>query len=515
MQKLDEVNIRPQVTILSVLKHLNYKPYYALAEFVDNSIDSYLKNKEELKNLEGDDYKLVVQIEFNLSEDKIVIRDNAGGIRGDDFPRAFRAAEVPPDTSRLSEFGMGMKSAACWFSNSWKVRTKAFQEDIERTVSFDIDSIVSKKLDTLQIKTKKKPSKDHYTVISLLGIGKKMPVKNGQAKVKKHLASLYRQFIRDGVLELRVQNEILEYPSPKILVAPYYENLSGPMIEWRKEIDIEFSENLKVKGFVALMDPMSASNSGFALFRRGRVIEGSADKGEGFRPAVLSGSLGSHRYKRIFGELHLDGFNVSHTKDGFQWGDDLDTFLELLKEELDKDPLLPILKQADKYRVKESKRTYQEISQTVVENTANSIQGLGIEVDSVRQYEGNDETPQSLVQTKDSYFKEFSLSLNDCDWMVHVEVSYDESIADFIQVGDHLVPQVGSQNGFRNIGIRLSLTHPFMVQFASHDEDIIEPILRIAVALGLSEVVARETRSPISDVRKNLNELISGKLSKP
>ena len=57
MKELNNVNIRPGVTILSVLKHLNYKPYYALAEFVDNAIDSYLKNETELRKIEGKDFK--------------------------------------------------------------------------------------------------------------------------------------------------------------------------------------------------------------------------------------------------------------------------------------------------------------------------------------------------------------------------------------------------------------------------------------------------------------------------
>ena len=32
-----KVNIRPGVSVLSVLRHLNYSPWFALAELVDNS----------------------------------------------------------------------------------------------------------------------------------------------------------------------------------------------------------------------------------------------------------------------------------------------------------------------------------------------------------------------------------------------------------------------------------------------------------------------------------------------
>ncbi len=45
-QRPDEkVNIRPEVSILSVLKHLNYRPWFAIAEFVDNAIQNFLANR--------------------------------------------------------------------------------------------------------------------------------------------------------------------------------------------------------------------------------------------------------------------------------------------------------------------------------------------------------------------------------------------------------------------------------------------------------------------------------------
>jgi hypothetical protein len=37
MSAAKKVNIRPGVSVLSVLRHLNYSPWFALAELVDNS----------------------------------------------------------------------------------------------------------------------------------------------------------------------------------------------------------------------------------------------------------------------------------------------------------------------------------------------------------------------------------------------------------------------------------------------------------------------------------------------
>ena len=77
-QSLHKVNIRPSVSMLSVLKHLNYKPWFAMAEFVDNAIQSYLDNQRELRNTSGKNYKLRVEIEiFGEDGGRIVVRDNA------------------------------------------------------------------------------------------------------------------------------------------------------------------------------------------------------------------------------------------------------------------------------------------------------------------------------------------------------------------------------------------------------------------------------------------------------
>ena len=64
-----------------------------------------------------------------------------------------------------------------------------------------------------------------------------------------------------------------------------------------------------------LMRPLSELAP--AGIRRGRLIEGSHE--EGYRPEAVFGRSNSYRYQRLFGELELQGFEVSHTKDGFRW----------------------------------------------------------------------------------------------------------------------------------------------------------------------------------------------------
>src|SRR5258708_9351819 len=149
---IESVNIRPGVSILSVLSHLNYKPWFAMAEFVDNSLQSFLDYREELERIEGPDTKLKVSIELNLTGDKrIIIRDNAAGIHVNDYIRAFQPAAVPLDRSGLSEFGMGMKSAPCRFAQNWTLRTKSLRETVERIDSFNTEPIITCHLEELWV----------------------------------------------------------------------------------------------------------------------------------------------------------------------------------------------------------------------------------------------------------------------------------------------------------------------------------------------------------------------------
>ena len=77
----NKVNIRPGVSILSILPHLNYKPWFAIAEFIDNSIQSYIDYRDDINTTNGDNTILRVEIKIDQSDGgRITIRDNAAGI---------------------------------------------------------------------------------------------------------------------------------------------------------------------------------------------------------------------------------------------------------------------------------------------------------------------------------------------------------------------------------------------------------------------------------------------------
>ena len=84
-----DVSIQPDVGVLSVLPHLNYRPWYALAEFVDNSLESFLRHKAEVDKTDGKGTKLRVEVAIDSFDGgSISVRDNAAGIYQDEYQRA-------------------------------------------------------------------------------------------------------------------------------------------------------------------------------------------------------------------------------------------------------------------------------------------------------------------------------------------------------------------------------------------------------------------------------------------
>lgn len=508
-----KIDIRPQVSVLSVLKHLNYDPWFALGEFVDNSIQSWREHRQELEEAHGGDFTLSVEIEVDRATGgSITVRDNAAGIFEHEYARAFRPAEMPPDTSGLAEFGMGMKSAACWFASRWNVRSTALGEGVERTVSFDVDSIVENEVQELDVESSKVPSSHHYTVVTLEELHQ-IPRGRTVGKIKDHLSSIYRHFTRDEELELFYNGERLEYQQPEILVAPYYQDEEEDEVRWKKPIEFDLGRGLYVDGFAAIREEGSTSEAGFSLFRRGRVVEGSAD--EKYRPEEIFGKSNSFRYQRVFGELHLEGFDVSHTKDGFVWAENEEPFLELLYEELNSEPL-PLLKQAENYRALSKKDKSTENLEKATKRTAEAIQEEGQVLDELDEDSVAEDPPAEMPTAEVRSRRLAHVELEEIPWRIILEASDDPSISDWVTLSEAVIQKAEEveEVSLKDVGVRMALEHPFTLKFAGPDLSEIEPLVRLAAAIGLAEAAARESGvREASIVRRNINKLLADAFS--
>ena len=505
MNRLSTVNIRPGVNILSVLPHLNYKAWYALAEFVDNSIQSSISRRKDLEAVSRGSYILRVDISFDARDSRILILDNAAGIATSDYHRAFRPAEVPPDATGLSEFGMGMKSAACWFAPKWTVLSSALGESVERTVFFEIDRIIHDSIEELNVITSVASEDKHYTEIRLEDI-RRFPKGRTIGKIKEHLASIYRIFLRAGQLELFVDGERLTYADPRVLVTPSYREPEGPDITWKREIAIDLGQSKSATGFIAIRETASTRLAGLALFRRNRLVLGSVD--ETYRPQDIFGRSNSYAYQRIFGEVHLRGFNIAHTKDGVKWEESEDEFLRKLRQVLTAKHM-PMLQQVREYRTEKDARNARQFAAEAGRDVAARFD---------RKSFVSDDKPETPVQGGGGPASELTLGSDppdvgneleplvgaECEmcqfeyvfrgvpWVVKVELSYVGTHRDWLSIQSR--PAITDPDP-REVLIRVAMLHPFMAQFPSLDPEGFSAVLNVGAAMALSEVVATELAS--------------------
>lgn len=513
------INIRPEVSMLSVLKHLNYKAWFAVAEFIDNSIQSYLGNEEALRAVEGADFKLRIHVGLDASAGRIEISDNAAGISLKDFPRAFRPAEVPPDRSGLSEFGMGMKAAACWFTDLWQVRTKALGEPFERIVRFDISDIVSHKTETLLVEEVPADPAEHYTIITLDQLGSRFPPARTQKKLKDHLTSIYRMFLRRDDIELiwDADGQMLEFAEVAILDAPPATNQHLPAVEWRKNLHLDFGAGRTIQGFAALRAEGSTTHAGFALFRRGRLIVGSDD--ETFRPQDIFGNANSYRYQRLFGELQVEGFDVSHTKDGFKWHELEHEVLERLRAVLEEEPL-NLLRQAEQHRTRQTRVTAKpaaqkatEVVTTELKRTAGpvlSVPPVAPELEHVVPPTAANLAPDPVSQ------RTVEILVDGKPWHIALRMTLDPDVSEWLRFSNETVPQLFDDLEEHRLTVDMSLSHPFIEQFVGADNENMELMLRFATAIAIALTKMKNSgadpRLPLHYINRLLRDSLSGKL---
>lgn len=374
---------------------------------------------------------------------------------------------------------------------------------MQRIVRFDIEEIVNDSLEELTITEAPAPANEHFTEVTLEE-PHNLPVKRTIGKIKEHLTDIYREFIRKGTLDLRLDGQPLQYQEPSILRAPFYREASGPIRDWRKTIEFDLGGGQKVRGFAAIRDPGNVSRSGFALFRRGRLIQGSGD--EGWRQEEIFGKSNSFRYQRLFGELHLEGFEVSHTKDGFQWDENGEPFIALLLEHLDSDDL-PLLKQAEGYRSRPPKNLLLESATQAVESTAEDIETkLPEALPDISNQPPVDTPVKPLPELKPIAAKDLSITFQGKPWHISIEITDDPSEGDWLTISSVEL----LRDGGRRLQLRLAAAHPFMVRFAQRDSETMEALLRVAAAIAIGEVLFRSIspKQQTGTIRRNVNELL-------
>lgn len=496
--------------MLGLFPFMKYQPWYALGELVDNAIQSHLSNREALREVDPD-HQLVISIEIERADGgRITVRDNAAGIDATDWERAFRVAEPPADATGLSQFGVGMKAACCWFAKEWTLRTTALGSEVARQISFDVPKIVASRDETLVVEEEPIELGEHFTVIEMTNLHR--PVRaNTLRKIKTYLGGIYRQFLRDGQLTLTVNGEAVSYAEPEILTAPQYNDRGGETHRWRQDLDIKLDSGRRVRGFVAIRETGDAKQAGLALFYRGKVVTGSGE--ESYKPVEIFKGGNSFESQRIFGELHMDDFKVTYTKDALVWYDEEEEFIEALRSDLDAEPW-PLIRQASGFRKRTPEQAAGEVASKTLESIAEAFQSVEYDVAGTTSDDTSTELPPILgsgegddqTPVPDPVDREVTIDFQGTTWDVDLRLVADNAVSRWLTV---------NRVDDRKLVLTVNQSHPFMRAWCELPGQELEPVWRVAIALGLAQEMARLGGAKMPGmVTENVNMILRNVLSR-
>jgi|GEM_PF-1752885 histidine kinase/DNA gyrase B/HSP90-like ATPase len=393
-----KVNVSPDMNMYSLLISQGYDPTYALCEFLDNSIHAF-QEYSDLDVLEIDIDFFSSSYHIKSKRNSIVITDRGPGIKKEVLKKALQPANKP-SKSGLSEFGIGMKSAAVWFSNEWVLTTYPKGEGIRLSADFNLEKLLSEGRSVLEVTEKSSDSSNHGTIIELKGLRNRINEDKYEA-ICRGIGDIYQKFISRDENTVNINSSFdgkkttikRKYKGFETLKAPAFVKrknqifTTGDEKEWTVDVNTEF-QGKPVKGFIHLMNSGGyKKNPGLVLFRHNRVIVGTTEKH--YKPDGLYGTSNKAAGMRLQGELHLDEHPVSYTKDRFSFDD------EDFGEHLAKDVsgLKDLLNQAENYRAK----------------GAPSLEKVGVGIpDQKENHEKNSETdqPEPSEESTDSSTQE-------------------------------------------------------------------------------------------------------------
>lgn len=398
MEQNFKVDIRPDVAALRIFRSMSFTPWYALGEFVDNSITSSIKNLNQLKKINGSDYELQIDIKFDKENETLIIDDNAAGISKSEIERALKTGIPPEDTSKgLSKHGVGMKAAALWWGRRLTIETYPIAEKTGWQAVIDISEIGD--LENL-IEVKPIPDRGFPgTKIKVEFLWQKMPQSKTVTAIKAYLPSIYRAYLNPELNNngfgcvINYDGKPLSFQPPALLEEPFWKGKDGPEnnipIRWeKKNIDIALSTGSHITGWVGILQTMKRDHSGFFLHYRGKGISGvvpiaDSDIGDleeakdaiaksAYKPRKIFGQQGHYKDQSFIGEFDITAFGKTITTDSALWSPQEEAeFVDKLYEIMS-DPAMNFIKMAENYR-RNKKDKFDEIADTKSDEAESKI----------------------------------------------------------------------------------------------------------------------------------------------
>ena len=230
-----------------------------------------------------------------------------------------------------------------------------------------------------------------------------------------------------------------------------------------------------------------------------------------YRPGIIYGGANSFERQRIIGELDVSELKVTSFKDSVVWRDGQeDEALKKIKEFLNSGEN-PLIKMARNYRATDNsllgnnklKFTLQEVveatTRALFENNASESLGDDFEVPVTVEAPEPPRTKETkVVQSSIRLIPQFK-----SDIVLEVKDQGDDPSWLRVKPTDD-----------NKWVVTLNRVHPFMESFTMADPDALEPVLRLALAIGIAEIQGLASGFESAGfLRIQINELLRSYLS--
>jgi Histidine kinase-, DNA gyrase B-, and HSP90-like ATPase len=468
---------------------LDYDEWYALAEFVDNSLHSFLNNRAELEKIGINHCEVKISITEENKNEVINIVDDSGGIHPNDFDRLLTMgmAKEKSDT-QLSEFGMGMKTASIWLGNLIEIESKHYLANSNKAykITIDIDALGTDNEVRIE-EVIASSNKRCYTKIKISKLNRRLSFKS--KKIKESLSSIYRKFIERGDIVISILDEVLS-PIPFELL----EKADGSLT--KKDFEIILSNGKKCKGWIGIMKKGKTVMSGFSIYRFGRLIQGYPENS--WRPAEVFGQEGGSnttKNQRLIGELDMTSFDAAHTKNKINFkGEEekefrkqLGDFCKDIAREADKknSGLTTIKDYQDKPSTKITNEIVEEFLKKPINTDISSIQFIEPSI--------KEKTPEKISELIESGQYSFTVDLRNMPGI--------EKMVTVYEFMDLQLPYLISDEKDEDLIVCINVAHPFFQSLETPDKQITFKLTCIFDALSELNCKKRYGQYKPEDIR--------------
>lgn len=303
---IDLLDVTPNVKFLTTLRNSGYSNYTAIADIIDNSIDTDVNSKN-------------VNIRIKKSKDVyefIKICDDGCGMDFEILKEAFKlGAESDKTREDLGSYGTGLKASALSIGRCFDVFTKS-KDDEFYTATFDLDDIIKTGSFKIPIRIGTPEEYDTFkndtgnvtgTVIVLKKLDR---ISNNNISIYrdtliKKLGEIYKYYIEDFKIKFFVDGTLVKAIDPMWRNEVYSKCLThNEKFEYKgNEFQFSVYHLEKMNEMTSKLVSRNNSNSGLYIYRNNRLVGSGLDLG-------IVTNKGKH------GDGYLNGLRIELFMDG-------------------------------------------------------------------------------------------------------------------------------------------------------------------------------------------------------